>query len=50
MTIYAPDDALGEAILAAWDAVPETYLSDLFESMPARSPAVINADGKRTEY
>ncbi len=43
-------DALREAILAAWNAVPESYLKELLESMPARCQAVIDAEGMHTRY
>ena len=39
-------DALREAILAAWNAAPETYLSELLKSIPARFQAVIDANGE----
>jgi hypothetical protein len=43
-------DALQEAIVAAWNAVPETYLLELLESMPARCQAVVDVDGMHTRY
>jgi hypothetical protein len=43
-------DALREAIVAAWNAVPETYLLKLLESMPARCQAVVDANGMHTRY
>jgi hypothetical protein len=43
-------DALRDAIVAAWNAVPETYLLVLLESMPARCQAVVDANGMRTRY
>jgi DDE superfamily endonuclease len=39
-----------EAVREAWKAVPEQYLQDLIESMPARCRAVIEADGRHTQY
>ena len=41
---------LREVVRAAWDAVPETFLKDLIESMPARCQAVIDACGGHTKY
>jgi DDE superfamily endonuclease len=38
------------AIQEAWDALPEQKLQDLIESMPARCRAVIQADGRHTQY
>jgi hypothetical protein len=43
-------DQLRTAITEAWNAVPESYLLELLESMPARCQAVIDADGKHTRY
>jgi DDE superfamily endonuclease len=43
-------DQLREAITAAWNAVPESYLLELLESMPARCQAVIDANGMHTRY
>jgi hypothetical protein len=43
-------DALRELVRAAWDAVPEGYLDGLIDSMQARCPAVINAEGGHTKY
>jgi hypothetical protein len=43
-------DELREAIIAAWNAVPEAYLNQLLEEMPARSQAVIDANGLHTRY
>ena len=43
-------DALREAIIAAWNAVPESYLTELLESMPKRCQAVIDAEGRHTQY
>jgi hypothetical protein len=41
---------LREAINAAWNAVPKSFLSELIESMPARCQAVIDANGSHTRY
>jgi hypothetical protein len=41
-------DALREAILNAWNAVPDAYLNELLEEMPARCQAVIDANGLHT--
>jgi hypothetical protein len=43
-------DELRTAIIEAWNAVPESHLLELLESMPARCQAVIDADGKHTRY
>jgi hypothetical protein len=43
-------DALREIVRAAWDAIPEGFLRDLIETMPARCQAVINAEGGHTKY
>jgi hypothetical protein len=43
-------DELRTAIIEAWNAVPESYLLELLESMPARCQAVTDADGKHTRY
>src|SRR5699024_2536841 len=43
-------DALREVVRTAWEAVPESFLSDLIESMQARCQAVIEADGGHTKY
>lgn len=43
-------DALQEAIVAAWNAVPEAYILQLLDSMPARCHAVVEADGMHTKY
>jgi transposase len=43
-------DALRQMVRAAWDAIPEGFLRDLAESMPARCQAVINAEGGHTKY
>lgn len=43
-------DALHDVVRAAWEAVPESFLSDLIESMQARCQAVIEADGGHTKY
>jgi DDE superfamily endonuclease len=38
------------ALQEAWDVLPETYLQELLDSMPARCQAVINAEGRHTQY
>jgi hypothetical protein len=43
-------DALRAAIVAAWEAVDERYLTELLESMPQRCQAVIDANGSYTRY
>ena len=43
-------DALREVVRAAWEAVPESFLSGLIESMQARCQAVIDAEGGHTKY
>jgi transposase len=43
-------DELRTAILAAWEAVPTAYLTELLEGMPARCQAVIDANGEHTRY
>lgn len=39
-----------QAVQSAWDAVPEQFLRDLVDSMPARCRAVIDADDRHTRY
>jgi transposase len=43
-------DDIRQAVQDAWDAVPEQKLRDLVDSMPARCRAVIEADGRHTQY
>jgi transposase len=43
-------DELREAIIAAWNAVPEAYLTQLLEEMPAKGQAVIDANGLHNRY
>lgn len=43
-------DQLREVVRAAWDALPEVFLNDLIDSMPARCQAVIDAEGGYTKY
>jgi hypothetical protein len=43
-------DALRAAIIAAWEAVDEGYLTELLESIPQRCQAVIAAEGSHTRY
>jgi hypothetical protein len=38
------------AIQEAWDALSEQNLQDLVDSMPVRCRAVIEADGRHTQY
>ena len=47
---YPEDDALREVVRAAWEAVPESFLGDLIESMQARFQAGIEAEGGHTKY
>jgi hypothetical protein len=39
-----------QAVQDVWDAVPEQKLRDLIDSMPARYRAVIETDGRHTQY
>ncbi len=41
---------LREAVRAAWEAVPDSFLNKLIASMPARCQAVIDAEGRFTKY
>ena len=43
-------DKLRAAVKEAWEAVPEDYLMELLDSMPARCQAVINAKGMYTKF
>jgi transposase len=43
-------DELREAVKAAWDALPATYLAEELSKMPARCQAVIDANGMHTRY
>ncbi len=43
-------DALRTAVMKAWEAVPESYLRELSESMHDRCQAVIDANGIYTKY
>jgi nicotinamidase-related amidase len=43
-------DELRAAIVAALEAVPAAYLSELLEQMPTRCQAVIDANGEHTRY
>jgi hypothetical protein len=43
-------DELREAMEAAWEALPATYLAEELSKMPARCQAVIDADGMHTRY
>lgn len=41
---------LRAAVKTAWDAVPQEYLREQLDSMPARCQAVIDANGMYTKY
>ena len=41
---------LQEVVRAAWEAVPESFLNNLIESIQARFQAVIEAEGGHTKY
>jgi DDE superfamily endonuclease len=43
-------DELREAVEAAWEALPATYLAEELSKMPARCQAVIDADRMHTRY
>jgi hypothetical protein len=43
-------DELRTAKLAAWEAVPTAYLTELLKGMPARCQAVIDANGEHTRH
>jgi crotonobetainyl-CoA:carnitine CoA-transferase CaiB-like acyl-CoA transferase len=43
-------DELREAVEAAWEALPATYLAEELSKMPARCQAVIDANGMHTRY
>jgi crotonobetainyl-CoA:carnitine CoA-transferase CaiB-like acyl-CoA transferase len=43
-------DELREAVEAAWDTLPATYLAEELSKMPARCQAVIDANGMHTRY
>jgi transposase len=43
-------DELREAVEAAWDALPATYLPEELSKVPARCQAVIDANGMHTRY
>jgi len=43
-------NTLRNAVKKAWDAVTPKQLDELIDSMSARCQAVIDADGKHTEY
>jgi DDE superfamily endonuclease len=43
-------DELRAAIVAAWEAVPAVYLSELLEQMPTCCQAVIDANGEHTRF
>ena len=43
-------DALRAAVMEAWEAVPESYLHELSQSMHDRCQAVIDARGMHTKY
>jgi transposase len=44
------EDAIRTAVWEAWNALPESYLQELVESMPARCQAVIDANGMHIPY
>lgn len=37
-------------VMESWEEVPESFLSELLASMPARCQAVIDANGMHTKY
>ena len=43
-------DQLREAVLEAWEAVPEDWLIQLVREMRERCQAVIDANGMHTKY
>lgn len=43
-------DQLREAVRAAWDAIPPSFLDKQIDLMQARCQAVINAQGGHTPY
>jgi transposase len=43
-------DEIREAVEAAWEALPPTYLAEELSKMPARCQAVIDANGMHTRY
>ena len=43
-------DALRAAVREAWEAVPQSYLTELIGSMRERCQAVIKANGMHTKY
>lgn len=43
-------DQLREVVRAAWDAIPESFLSQQIDLMQARCQAVIQAKGSHTPY
>ena len=43
-------DMLRKIVQEAWDAITETFLRELVETMPARCQAVIDAQGGHTKY
>ena len=42
--------ALSAAIIDAWDAIPQTWLNNLIDSMPRRVEAVRKKKGWHTKY
>jgi transposase len=44
------EDTIRTAVWQAWNALPEAYLQELIESMPARCQAVIDANGMHIPY
>ena len=43
-------EALADALLEIWNAIPESLLESLYTSMPRRVAAVIKAQGWYTKY
>jgi hypothetical protein len=43
-------DALRRAVNEAWEAIEESYLTELLFKIRARCQAVIDADGMHTKY
>jgi transposase len=42
--------ALQEALIEAWEAIPDSIFQECLDSMPKRIKAVIEADGWHTKY
>ena len=43
-------EELGKALQAAWELIPQEFFDALWESMPRRIAAVIEAEGWQTKY